>query len=144
MEYNKSSAVDGAWVKASEVKSGTTFKITGEVKPVEGEYGVQDVGKVVFKGESDEKNLRFNKTSLNAMIDAFGNESKEWVNQVLTAVTEKALVGGKRVTILYAIPEGYELSDGADRVEIIKVDGESRPEVDDDEIPVVDDEIPFS
>ncbi len=112
MEYKKSSNVEGAWVKSSEVTSGSTFELTSEVTPTDGEYGTQDIGKVLFQADDEPKNLRFNKTSLNAIIDAYGEESNGWVGKTFTAQTEKALVGGKRVTILYVIPDGYELSDG--------------------------------
>ena len=37
--------------------------------------------------------------------------SSRWRNNVLTIETEKVLVGGRRVTAVYLIPEGYERVD---------------------------------
>ncbi len=116
MEYQKSSGVQGGWVKASEVASGTKAKLLTECVPSEsvweGKTIKNNVAKVRFSGETgDPKNVNINKPSINALIDAFGTDSKNWIGHVLTAHTEKMLVGGKRVTALYFIPEGYEIKE---------------------------------
>jgi|TARA_R100001530_G_scaffold121166_1_gene88555 hypothetical protein len=136
MKYTKQTGVQGAWVKSSEVEDGIKAKLVSESKPIEGEYGTQDIAKIRFQGEEeDSKNVRLNKTTINGLIDAFGDESKNWVNQVLTARTEKAQVAGKRVTILYLIPEGYGLSEDSNGYVIItKVGGEKTVEYPEDEI----------
>lgn len=112
--YKKSSTIGGAWVKASEVVSGTKAKLVSETVPQPSEFGQQDVAKIRFQGEQGEaKNIRVNKPSINALVDAFGEDSKAWIGNLLTAHTEKMLVGGKRVTALYLIPEGYEIGEDA-------------------------------
>lgn len=140
MKYTKSSPVQGGWAKASEITTGTLVKLVTETVPVEGEFGTQDVAKARFKGSDEPKNVRLNKTTLNGLIDAFGEDSKLWINQILTAHTEKALVAGKRVTILYLVPEGYELKENSEGfMGIIKKDGETR--VEKDKVPYPDEEI---
>lgn len=114
--YSKTSTVQGQWVKANEVVSGTKCKLTTETVPSEsiweGKTIKNNVAKIRFQGEEGEaKNINVNKPSINALVDAFGSESKEWIGKLLTAQTEKMLVGGKRVTALYLIPEGYELKE---------------------------------
>lgn len=109
MEFSKTGGVSGAWAKANEIKSGTPVKLITEATISEGEYGSQTVAKARFKGGTEAINLRINKPTINGLIDAFGKDSKDWIGKVMTAQTEKAIVGGKRVTILYLIPEGFEL-----------------------------------
>jgi len=131
MEYKKSTRIDGEWVKAAELESGIKGKLVSETKPIEGEYGTQDVSKIIFAGETEPKNVRLNKTTLNGLIDAYGTDSNNWVDKSVTAHTEKALVAGKRVTILYLVPEGYELGEDGGYVVITK--GEDVPVVESDE-----------
>lgn len=112
MEYSKTGGVSGAWVKAAEVQSGTRCKLVSECVPVEGAFGTQNVAKIRFEGDPGEaKNVNVNKPSINGLIDAFGSDSKNWIGKVLTAQTEKMIVGGKRVTAFYLVPENYELSE---------------------------------
>ena len=111
-------------MKASEIVSGTKCKLVSETAPQPSEYGTQDVAKIRFQGEEGEaKNVRINKPSINALIDAFGEDSKVWIGNVLTAVTEKMVVSGKRVTALYLVPEGYSLGEDEGHYLVITKDG---------------------
>ncbi len=101
----------GAWAKASEIASGTKVKFITEATSQTSDYGPQTVVKARFQGGAEALNVRLNKPTVNGLIDAFGKESKGWIGHVLTAITEKAIVSGKRVTILYIVPDGYELSE---------------------------------
>src|SRR3990167_5964137 len=111
MKYQKKSGAQGAWVKASELVSGTSAKLVSETTPTEGEYGVQDVAKIRIEGEVETKNVRVNTPTINALVDAFGEDSKSWINKTLTIQTEKMVVSGRRVTALYLIPDGYALGE---------------------------------
>lgn len=118
--YEKSQPLTGKWVKGSEVKSGTKCKLVSEVQPVESQFKkqdgspkTQDVGKVRFEGAAESLNISLNRATLNALVDAFGKDSKNWVGRELTAETEKVVVSGKRVTAVYLIPDGYELGEDA-------------------------------
>lgn len=147
--YNKTSGVPGAWVKGSEVTSGTKCKLTTETVPSESVYEGKtiknNVAKIRFQGEEGEaKNVNVNKPSINALVDAFGPDSKDWIGKLLTAQTEKMLVGGRRVTALYLIPEGYEMNeDEGGYMVITKVGGKNEsqdieypePEINLDDIP---------
>jgi len=44
-------------------------------------------------------------------VDAYGEDSADWVNHVPIAETEKVRVAGKAVTAVYLVPEGYERVD---------------------------------
>lgn len=106
----------GAWVDKSKIVSGSKCKLVSETLPSEGVYEGKtiknNVAKIRFEGEQgDAKNVNINTPSINGLVEAYGDDSKDWVGKILTAQTEKMLVGGKRVTALYLIPEGFELKE---------------------------------
>lgn len=141
MRYTKQTGVQGAWVKNAEIKSGTVAQLVSETEPVEGQFGKRDVAKIRIEGDRDVKNVNVNKPSISALVDAFGEDSKGWVDKPLTLHTEKMLVGGKRVTALYLVPEGYELSEDAGGYLVItKIEGEKQINQPDESIPIVEDD----
>jgi hypothetical protein len=151
-EYQKSSGVNGAWVKAADVVSGTKAKLITECVPSEsvweGKTIKNNVAKIRFQGDTGEaKNVNVNKPTINGLVDAFGTDSKLWIGQLLTAHTEKMLVGGKRVTALYLIPEGYEIKEDDGGYLVIKRIGSAlppKPEVDAETAEDINpDDIPF-
>ena len=77
---------------------------TGEVK-------TQDVAKILFSGDTEEKNISLNRATINGLIDAFVDDSALWQGQVLVCETEKVRVAGKAVTAVYLVPEVYERVD---------------------------------
>ena len=120
MQYTKSSGVSGKWVKGSDIRSGAKCRLVTETTPQasqfkdkEGNQKNQDVAKIEFQGAAEALNISINRASINGLVDAFGEDSKLWMNKTLTAITEKVLVGGKRQTALYLVPDGYELVEDA-------------------------------
>jgi len=116
--YEKNQGVQGKWVKKSDIKSGTRCFLVAETKPMpsnfkneDGTTSTQDVSKIQFEGADEPLNLAINRPSLDALIDAFGKESADWIKKPLTAITEKTVIGGKRGTILYLVPDGYEVKE---------------------------------
>lgn len=104
--------MSGDWAKGSNVENDSKCKLVSETNPVEGEYGMQDIAKIRFQGEEGEaRNVRINQGTMNALIDAFGEDSAKWQGNLLTAKTEKMRVAGKAVTALFLVPEGYEIGD---------------------------------
>lgn len=155
--YEKTSGVSGNWVKGSEVKSGTKCRLVSETNPTPSQFKdkngamkMQDVSKIVFDtNPSEPLNINLNRATINGLIDAFGNESKGWVGKMLTAQTEKVMVSGKRVTAVYLIPDGYEMTEDANGYVVIVKQGTNTKEAQ-EELPVVDfdeepkiDEVPF-
>jgi hypothetical protein len=144
--YKKSQSLSGNWLKGADVTSGTKCFLMTEVTPQEsnftdrnGKMKMQDVAKIKFQGQSEAYNISLNRATVNALVDAFGEDSRKWINQVLTAMTEKAIVGGKRVTVVYLLPEGYEThEDDEGYVEVVRSvpeAGEMPDEVETKDIP---------
>ena len=144
MQYDR--AVQGSWFKADEAKDGQKVKIVSECvkqeskfKNKDGETKTENIVKVRVQGTDEAVNMRLNWTTIYGLIDAFGNESKSWMGQVLTIKTLEAMVGDTMRTIVYLIPEGFELAKNAEKkMEIRKVDG--YPKAEDEGI---DGDVPF-
>lgn len=135
MKYQKQKGTQGAWLPKDKIKTGDKAVIVAETKPIDsGEFGTQDVTKVRIKGLDESYNTNLNKTTINGLIDAFGEDSKDWINKILTVQKEKMIVGGKRVTATYFIPEGYELGEDSEGYLVITKTGEAstKTEVEDE------------
>lgn len=118
MIYKKNQYVGGAWVKGQDVVSGTNCRLVSETeaqpsqfKDKNGNVKMQDVSKIRFEGGTDSLNISLNRATINALVDAFGEDSKLWINKELIASTEKVMVAGKRVTVVYLLPKGYEIKE---------------------------------
>lgn len=129
MQYSKSEGVRGVWLEKTIALNGLKAKLVSEVQPMEGQFGKQDVGKIQIQGEKEVKNVNINKPTINALVEAFGSESKNWTNQVLTIRTEKMVVSGKRVIAFYLIPEGFEMMEDAGGYIVISKIGDSNVSV---------------
>ena len=142
MKYTKNEFIGGSWVKGSEVQSGIKCRLASDTKRVESQFKnkdgsvkYQDVAQIVFEGFKEPLNISLNRPTLNALIDAFGEESEGWKNKILTAVTEKVRVGGKAVVAVYLLPDGYEKVDDANGYAIIVKSGTKVGTVNEDEPP---------
>lgn len=144
-EYNVQDFIGGKWAKASELSGVKRAKITNEVKPTPGKFlnedgtpKLQDVAKVRFEGSQEPLNVNLNKATISGLVKAFGKDSKQWIDKVLSVETEKMRVAGKTVTALYLIPEGFErVDDSEGYAKIQKIGSETEQQSSDDDIPVV-------
>jgi hypothetical protein len=116
-------------------------------KNKDGEAKTENVAKVRLQGDQATYNIRLNWTTVFGLVDAFGKESKEWIDKVLTVKTVEALVGDTMRTIVYLIPEGFELAKNEEKKLVIrKVGGAVAGKEDVIEYPAEDinpDDIPF-
>lgn len=155
-KYTKQVSMGGAWVKAAELKNGSKAKLVSETvsQPStfldkQGLPKTQDVAKLRIEGQTEPMNCSLNRATINALVDAFGEDSKDWMNKVLTVETEKVRVAGKSVTALYLIPDGYEKTDDENGYAVIekstaKPKAKATPEpTDADPIQIDDEDVPF-
>lgn len=117
MKYQKTFQVSGAWVKTKDLTA-TKAKIVSETEPQpssflnkDGSPKTQDVCKVLFQGDKEPVNVALNRATINGLVEAFGEDSNEWIGKVLSVITEKIRVGGKANIALYLIADGYEKID---------------------------------
>ena len=118
MQFQKKEGVGGNWLDVKSLVSGTQVCLATETKQVSDNYQgkpvTKNVSKIKVKGAPELQNVNVNQTSINALVEAFGPESKDWVGKVLTAQTEKTMIAGRRVVVLYLVPEGFELTEDSD------------------------------
>ena len=132
MEYQRNVSVSGNWIKGSDVKNGVKAKLKSETVRTESQFKnedgtakLQDVARIRFEDKDEVFNIAINRATLNALIDAFGTESKNWIDKVLVTQTERMVVGGQRRTALYLIPEGYELAEDSGGYMVITRKGDT-------------------
>lgn len=145
MKVQKTSGTGGAWLDKSAVKSGDELKLVTEAAEVESQHGTQLVAKCKLRGATETVNVAINTPSKNALIDAFGDDTINWTDQILTIATEKVVIGGRRLTSMYLIPVGYSLNeDDGGYLVITKEGGKSSTSEDTRTVPdITPEDIPF-
>jgi len=121
----------------ADIQNGDKVEILSKGDIVSGEYGDQYVFSI--KTRNGEKNANFNQSSINAIIDEYGDESDNWVGKTVTVLTKKGVFGGKKAIAAYFVPEGWILDDFGD---LVKSDEAPQSEGGDEEITAED--IPFN
>ena len=94
-------SITGQFVKVGEdLRDGDIIQILDEGKEVEGDFGTRLVFQVrLTNGES--KNLNFNRTSQNYLIDSYGEETTAWKGREIKVWIVKQMVSGKMRNIAY-------------------------------------------
>ena|SRR3990167_544643 len=148
MKVTKSSGVQGKWLNKKVVKTGDIAKIkteaTEEPSPL---GGTQLVARLHVKDQAEPANIAINKPSKNALIDAFGDDTANWIDKLLTLHVETAIISGKRGVAMYLVPEGFEVKEDSGGYLVVTRKGETnleRPRVlGNPEDEVNSDDIPF-
>jgi len=108
--YRKQVSVGQFAKKGEDFKEGDTLVIANEGKPIEGQFGVQDVFLVKLPN-GEEKNLSFNQTSINNIVDAYGEDSTKWIGKPVKVWMIRQSVSGKLVKVTYLAHPDAELLD---------------------------------
>lgn len=98
--YQKRVSVGAFAKKGVDVKDGDLITVANEGKQVVGQFGEQDVF-LVKLANGEEKNLNFNQTSINNLVDAFGEDGKNWVGKQVKVWLIRSNVQGKIIPVLY-------------------------------------------
>lgn len=135
MQYANTS---GAWLDVNDELDGKKLKFVTECEQVlsdkfkntDGTPQMGNLVKVRVQGAEESVNMRPNWTSIGAMREAFGTESKDWIGKVVTVRVKDATTGQSA----YLLPDGFELFRNEDkRWAIRKVgSGEEQPAAADD------------
>lgn len=105
---------------SADIQNGDTVTILNKGDIISGEFGEQYVFSI--KTRNGDKNVALNQTSINALIDALGDESEQWAGAEVKVSTKKDTVAGKRAIIAYFHPTSYALNEWGD---LEKVEHES-------------------
>ena len=110
MILHKKISVGGQFAKVGEdIKDGDFIKLLDAGQTVDGEFGARQVFKVETK--NGEKNLSFNQTSINNLIDGFGEDTDKWTGKEVKVWIIKAMVSGKLRNVVYLSPTDWIMSD---------------------------------
>ena len=110
MIYKKKVSVGQFAKKDVDYKNGDKVTVANEGKQVEGEWGMRDVFLVKLPN-GEEKNITFNQTSMNGLIDAYGADSKLWIGKELTIHLITQNVSGKFIKVTYLSHPEAELTE---------------------------------
>lgn len=110
MKAKKKTSVGGEWAKKGvDYSNGDVVKIVNGGSIVSGDYGDRHVFSIRTK--NGEKNQTFNQTSMNACIDAFGEETEEWIGKDVKVTIVKQNVSGKFIDVVYLAHPDWELGE---------------------------------
>lgn len=135
MIYKKIIQVGAFFKKGIDFTDGSIMEIANEGRPIEGKFGTQNVFMVKLL-DGKEGNVSFNTTSLNNLIDSFGENSVNWIGKKVKAWAILSNVQGKMIKVYYFLNPATILDESSgefilpNKVKDIK----------DSDIPVVQDE----
>lgn len=129
----------GAWAKKGEdINDGDLITVLNEGKEDDsGDFGPRQVF-LCQMTSGEEKNVAFNQTSLNNLIDAFGEDSASWVGKRVKAWLVRQNVAGKFQQVLYVSSPDADFTD--DGFILLPPGTAKKSKKKDDEIPVIEDE----
>lgn len=111
MKFQKKVSLGAPFAKkGTDIKEGDIITLTSDGKIVEGQFGPQNIFEIK-NVDGAEFVLSINQTSMNALIDVFGEESANWVGKRVKVHVAKQNVAGKFIPVYYVAPEGYELGE---------------------------------
>ena len=118
--------------KGEDYKDGDIVEIANEGKPVEGKFGTQDVFMIKLSN-GIEGNVNFNQTSINCLIDGYGEDSINWIGKKVKVLSILSNVQGKMVKVYYFLHLDAELNEKTGQF-IIKGQSQEIPIIEEDEV----------
>ena len=112
MKIPKTSGVEGKWIKVGQdIKDQDRLKILDAgILDTEGKFGARRVFKILTI-KKQEFIMSFNQTSLNNLVDGFGEESENWAGKVVKAFVVRQMVGDALRNVCYLAPENWTMDD---------------------------------
>ena len=117
MKMVKHISIRGQWAQPEDCPDGDTVKILSAGEKTEGQFGEQTVFRVGTR--NGERNVAFNQTSQNALIDGFGDDSESWINKNVKVFRILQNVSGKMRKVAYFVPEGWDINENGDFSKVI-------------------------
>jgi hypothetical protein len=137
--YKKRVSVGAFLKKGTDFKDGDIVEIANEGKQTEGQFGVQDIF-LIKLADGREGNVSFNQTSLNNLIDGYGENSINWIGKGVKVISILSNVQGKMLKVYYFLHPDAELDERTGQF-LIKGKKELPDGVNEEDIPTVEDDI---
>ena len=128
--YKRQTSVGSFLKKGEDIKNGDVITIANEGKKSEGQYGEQDIFLIKLKN-GEEGNVAFNQTSLNTLIEGYGEDSINWIGKEAKVMMIKMSVSGKIRDVYYFLHPDSKLDDETGEFILSKKDEK-------DEIPIIE------
>lgn len=109
-KYQKKVSVGAFAKKKVDIKDGDIIHVANEGKSVDGQFGLQDVFLVKLT-DGREMNVSVNQTSINGLVDAYGEDSVNWIGKPVKVWIVKQNVAGKFLDVLYLSHPDADLTD---------------------------------
>jgi hypothetical protein len=110
MKVQKVVRAQGEFAKVNEdYRDGDTMTIQDAGQVISGDFGDRHVFKISTK--NGDKNLTFNQTSMNNLIDAFGDDTSAWVGKDVRAFVVKQMVGDGLKNVSYLAAADWVMTD---------------------------------
>lgn len=93
----------------ADIQNNDIVKILSEGEVLVGQYGEQQVFKIETR--NGDKNYKINQTSVNILVDEFGDDSKDWIGKEVKVLTQKGTFGGERGIASYLVVDGWKIDD---------------------------------
>lgn len=110
MIYKKRESMGNFLKKGVDFKENDMIEIASEGKQIEGQYGMQDVF-LIKTSKGVEGNANFNQTTINNLIDAFGEDSVKWIGKKVRVWGILSNVQGKMRKVYYFLHPDTELNE---------------------------------
>jgi len=98
--YQKRVSIGNFLKKGEDYKDGDVVTIASEGKPVEGDYGTRQVF-LIKLADGREGNVNFNQTTINNLVDSYGNNSVNWIGKEVKIIGVLSNVQGKMIKVYY-------------------------------------------
>ena len=132
MKYTKKISLGQFLRKGEDICDGDFVTIANEGKQMPGEYGVQDIFLVKLE-DGREGNVGFNQTSINNLIDGFGDDSINGIGKKVKIVVIKQNVQGKIRPVYYFLHPNTELDEESGQFIILDKSQESIPVIENED-----------
>lgn len=116
----------------ADLKDGDVIKILDGGNVEMGKFGEQK--NFTIKTRNGEKKLAFNQTTINVLIEEFGDETEKWIGREVRVLIVKKMIAGEKAIIPYLIVDGWILDEYGELVKGEKVATE-REEITGEDIP---------
>ena len=100
MYYTKKVSVGQFLKKGEDYKANDVVEIAREGKAIEGDYGIRQVF-LIKLADGREGNVNFNQTTINNLVDGFGNDSVKWIGKKVKVEAVLSNVQGKMIKVYY-------------------------------------------
>lgn len=98
--YTKKISIGNFLKKGEDYKADDIVEIASEGKAVDGDYGTRQVF-LIKLADGKEGNVNFNQTTINNLVDGYGNDSVNWIGKKVKIWGIMSNVQGKMLKVYY-------------------------------------------